>query len=224
MCKRMLAQLSEFAPDFFHPIHSALVLGSFFGSGRFALPPIQAVEEMDAIHFLAQGNNSRFLFGIGIHRRCPRRSLSSRTLRRKFYVSGFESSGLNQFRVCSCLLGVIGANMRCKLLVALQLEVAHHFVERFTGRWTRGVEPPGTFRATKTPKPLLFNPYQLPVHGFQCRAAPQRCLNTCPSTRLPPRTSSFPGGVLPDRGRKPSSGLAWRKMHKGTGGVYMLQF
>jgi len=68
-------------------------------------------------------------------------------------------------------VGVIGANVGCKLSVALQFEVAHHFVERCTGGWTRRVEPPGTFRATKTPKPLLLNPYQLPAHGFQCRCA-----------------------------------------------------
>jgi hypothetical protein len=29
----------------------------------------------------------------------------------------------------------------------------------------RGFEPPATFGATKTPKTLLLNPYQLPVHG-----------------------------------------------------------
>ena len=68
--------------------------------------------------------------------------------------------------------GVIGANVGCKLLVALQFEIAHHFVERCTGRWTRRVELPSTFRATKTPKPLLLNPYQLPAHGFHGRCAP----------------------------------------------------
>jgi hypothetical protein len=68
---------------------------------------------------------------------------------------------------------VIGANMHCKLFVALQLEVAHHFIERHARRRTRRSEPPATFGATKTPKPLLLNPHQLPAHGFQCRCAPK---------------------------------------------------
>jgi hypothetical protein len=79
--------------------------------------------------------------------------------------------GLNYSEFVFFAIGVIGANMGCELLVALQLEVAHHLVERCTGGWTRRVEPPATFRATETPKPLSFNPYQLPVHGFQCRCA-----------------------------------------------------
>ena len=53
-----------------------------------------------------------------------------------------------------------------KLLVALQLEVAHHFIERCAGRRSRGLEPPATFGATKTPKPRLLNPYQLSAHGL----------------------------------------------------------
>ncbi|MGA7358818.1 MAG: hypothetical protein WBW70_08185, partial [Candidatus Sulfotelmatobacter sp.] len=66
-----------------------------------------------------------------------------------------------------CALGswVIGANMGCKLFVALQLEVAHHFIERRADGRARGFEPPATFGATKTPETLLLNPYQLPVHG-----------------------------------------------------------
>jgi hypothetical protein len=53
---------------------------------------------------------------------------------------------------------VIGANMRYKLFVALQLEVAHHFIERFAGGRTSGLEPPTTFGATKTLKTLFLNP------------------------------------------------------------------
>jgi hypothetical protein len=60
---------------------------------------------------------------------------------------------------------VIGANMQGKLFVALQLEVAHHFIERCAGWRTRSLEAPTTFGATKTPKTLLLNPYQLPAHG-----------------------------------------------------------
>jgi hypothetical protein len=74
--------------------------------------------------------------------------------------------------------------MGCKLFVALQLEVAHQFIERFAGGRTRGFEPPATFGATKTLKTLLLNPYQLPAHGHLCRCAPT-------STRLLSRDETF---------------------------------
>jgi hypothetical protein len=60
---------------------------------------------------------------------------------------------------------VIGANMGCKLFVALRLEVVHHFVEGVARRCSRRFEPPVTFGTTKTPKTLLLNPHQLPAHG-----------------------------------------------------------
>jgi hypothetical protein len=34
------------------------------------------------------------------------------------------------------------------------------------------LEPPATFGATKTPKTLLLNPYQLPAHGERILQAP----------------------------------------------------
>ena len=77
-----------------------------------------------------------------------------------------DRCGLNYSDVCA--LGswwVIGANMQCKLLVALQHEVAHHFIERCAGGRTRRFEPPATLGATKTEKTLLLNPYQLHAHG-----------------------------------------------------------
>jgi hypothetical protein len=58
-----------------------------------------------------------------------------------------------------------------KLFVALKLEVAHHFIERFAFRSTGRFEPPSTFGATKTPKTLQFDPYQLPAHGCLCLCA-----------------------------------------------------
>jgi hypothetical protein len=64
---------------------------------------------------------------------------------------------------------VIGANMGFKFFVALQLEDAHHFVERFAFNGIGGFEPPPTFGAPKTPKTLQLNPYQLPAHGCLCR-------------------------------------------------------
>jgi hypothetical protein len=68
---------------------------------------------------------------------------------------------------------VIGANMQGKLFVALQLKVPHHFIEGCAGERTRRLEPPPTFGATKTPKTLLLNPYQLPAHGRLCRCSPK---------------------------------------------------
>ena len=107
--------------------------------------------------------------------------------------------------------GVIGANMGCKLFVALQLEVAHHFIEGCAGGRTGRSEPPATFGATKTPKMGLLNPYQFPAHGCLRRCAPT-------STRLLSRdgtcwfaiNGSFHNGVLPDCSREtsPSLGVA----------------
>ena len=76
------------------------------------------------------------------------------------------------FRVCALGSWVIGANMQCKLFVALQLEVAHHFIERCAGGRTRRFEPPATFGATKTPKTRLFNPHQFPAHSAFVAARP----------------------------------------------------
>jgi hypothetical protein len=52
-----------------------------------------------------------------------------------------------------------------ELFIALQLEVAHHFIERCAGGRTRRLEPPVTFGATKTPKLFFINPNQIPAHG-----------------------------------------------------------
>ena len=76
------------------------------------------------------------------------------------------------FRVCALGSWVIGANMQCKLFVALHLEVAHHFIERCASGHTRGLEPPATFRTPKTPKTLLFDPHQFSAHGRLCSCAP----------------------------------------------------
>jgi hypothetical protein len=70
---------------------------------------------------------------------------------------GFQPASLPEF--CAPGSCVIGANMQCKRFVALQLEVAHHFIERCAGGPTGGFEPPATFGTTKTPKTLLVNPY-----------------------------------------------------------------
>jgi hypothetical protein len=68
--------------------------------------------------------------------------------------------------------GVIGANMGCEFFVALQLEVAHHFIERFADGRTRRFEAPATFGTSKASKTLLLGPYQLPAHDRLRRSAP----------------------------------------------------
>jgi hypothetical protein len=97
-------------------------------------------------------------------------------------------------------LGKIGANMGCKFLVALQLEVVHHFIERCALGRTRGFEPPATFGATKTAKTLLLNPYQLSAHGRLCRRAPTTRLGSTAATFWFAANSSFRirSAVLPD--------------------------
>jgi hypothetical protein len=129
------------------------------------------------------------------------------------------------FRVCALALKVIGANMQCKLFVSLQLEVAHHFIERCASGCTRGFESPATFGATKTPKTLMFNPHQFPIHGRLCRCAPRlsdRIASTRPSSR--DETFSFGSGVLPDCSKNRYAVWAWRQLHKETGEVYQRQF
>ena len=72
--------------------------------------------------------------------------------------------------------GVIGANMGYKLFVTLQLEVAHHVIERCAGGTISRFKTPATFGATKTPKKWLLNPYQFSAHGRLCRCASQHPL------------------------------------------------
>jgi hypothetical protein len=100
-------------------------------------------------------------------------SVYPQALRRKSaYLDPTVVVRFELLRVCALGSWVIGANMQRKLFVALQLEVAHHFVERGAGRRTRRFEAPATFGATKPPKTLLVNPHQFPAHGLLCRCAP----------------------------------------------------
>jgi len=65
--------------------------------------------------------------------------------------------------LCALAFGswVIGADMQRKLLVALRLKVPHRFIERLAS-WRAGrVKDPGTFGATRTPKKVMFDPYEL---------------------------------------------------------------
>ena len=106
------------------------------------------------------------------------------------------------------LFGVIGANMGAKLLIALQLEVAHDFFEGCAGGRIRSSEPPATFGATKTPKTRLLNPYHLPAHARICRPAPTstRLLSQDEMCRFA-MSDSFRSGVRPDCSRRPSPSL-----------------
>jgi hypothetical protein len=141
--------------------------------------------------------------------------------RKAAYLDPTVAVRFELFRVCALGSWVIGANMQCKLFVALQLEVAHHFIERCAGGRTRRFEPPATFGATKTPKTRLFNPHQFPAHGRLCRCAPSPS-EPMPGTRLPSREETFwvrhnvpfPRGVLPDCSRNL---WAQRKMCKRDG-------
>jgi hypothetical protein len=77
--------------------------------------------------------------------------------------------------------------MQFELFVSLQLEVAHHFIERCAGKRSGRFEPPSTFGATKTPKTLLVNPYQVPDHGTKrspCRSGVLLDCRRKPSRRL----------------------------------------
>ena len=100
--------------------------------------------------------------------------------------------------------------MQCKFSVALQLEVAHHFVERCAGERARRFESPATFGATKTPKALFLNPHQFSAHSFLRRCAPTSS-DRMPGTRLPSgdEAFSFQSRVLPDGARNLSSIWAW---------------
>jgi hypothetical protein len=117
------------------------------------------------------------------------------------------TSGFELFRVlalCTLASRVIGTNMQCELSVALQFKVSHHFIERSASGSAKRLEDPGAFGATKTPKSLLFNPYQRPIHGTLYRCAPALS-DRMPSTRLPSKDSafSFRRGVLPNCRGKP---------------------
>jgi hypothetical protein len=87
---------------------------------------------------------------------------------------------------------VLGADMQCKLFVALQLEVAHHFIERCAGERTGLFELPPTDGATKTPKTLLLNPHQLPDHGPPMRPD---CCGRCVKGRTEFTMRQFGGSV-----------------------------
>jgi len=54
-----------------------------------------------------------------------------------------------------------------KLLVALQLEIPHHFIKGFARGRAGGLEGPGACGTTKTTKMTSFNPHELASRGHQ---------------------------------------------------------
>jgi hypothetical protein len=123
---------------------------------------------------------------------------------------------LSVFALRALASWVMGANMRFKFPVAPQLKVPHHFTERCAGGWARRVEDPGAFGATPTSKTLLFNPYQLPIHGplFRCVTA---LSGRMPSRRLQSKDAAFSFRVAycltAEENRHP---VRARQKHKGT--------
>ena len=123
------------------------------------------------------------------------------------------------------LFRVIRANMGCKLLVPPQLEVAHHFIERCAGGGSKRFEPPVTFGATKTPKMLFLNPYQLSAQSASvaaCQRVPAFCQETkCFGSPLTAPLAAAP----PHCSRKPSpSSSVEEDAQKRWTKVYMRHF
>lgn len=63
---------------------------------------------------------------------------------------------------------VFGANMGCKIFIALILVLLHHFIERFPGGRSRRIKHPNAFGATPPLRTLSFGPYQFAPHGLHC--------------------------------------------------------
>jgi len=85
---------------------------------------------------------------------------------------------------------VNGANVRCKLPIAPQFKVPHHFIERLARGRAGRVEDPGALGATPTSKTLPFNPNQFPVHDSAASLSPTLS-DRMPSTRLPSKDAAF---------------------------------
>jgi hypothetical protein len=98
--------------------------------------------------------------------------LPANPARKAAYLDSMVVVRFELSRACALASWVIGANMQGKLFVALHLEVSHHFIERCAGGRTRSFEAPTAFGATKAPKTLLLNPYQLPAHGLPVSLRP----------------------------------------------------
>jgi hypothetical protein len=101
---------------------------------------------------------------------------------------------------------VIGAHMRRKLLIAIRLEVAHHFIERSPARSFRWLESPSAIGAAEAPKTRSLNPCQLPDHGrasyrtrisIVCRASYVFKQNSCAFRSRNPYPGQFDASLQP---------------------------
>lgn len=121
--------------------------------------------------------------------------------------------------------GVIGAKVGRKLFVTLPPEVFLHLIERCAQGRIGRFEPPATFGATKPPKTLLLNPYQLPHHGhLGCSAPTSSCLLSMDETCRFGIYGSFCSDALPDSHRTPSASLGWWTIDKSMGKVNRRRF
>ena len=76
-------------------------------------------------------------------------------------------------------MGVFGANMGCKLFVALRLEVPHHFIKGIADGRAGGLEDPGACGATETLETAFFDPYELAYRRHYSRKTKFRVLMFC---------------------------------------------
>jgi hypothetical protein len=76
-------------------------------------------------------------------------------------------------------MGVFGANMGSKLVVALQLEVPHHSIKGIACGRAGGLEDPGACRATETLKMAFFDPYELAYRRHYSRKTKSWVLMFC---------------------------------------------
>ena len=76
-------------------------------------------------------------------------------------------------------IGVFGANVGSKLVVALQLEVPHHSLKGIARGRAGGLEDPGACGATETLKTAFFDPYELAYRRHYSRKTKSRVLMFC---------------------------------------------
>jgi hypothetical protein len=76
-------------------------------------------------------------------------------------------------------IGVFGANVGSKLVVALQLEVPHHSIKGIARGRAGGLEDPGACGATETLKTAFFDPYELAYRRHYSRKTKSRVLMFC---------------------------------------------
>jgi len=122
------------------------------------------------------------------------------------------------------LFGGIGATMRRKLLVALQREVLHHRIERYTGGLLRKFEPPATFGATETPQ--CDSSIHASLHLMDASIATLQRAPACMKARNVQlhHQRLLPHRVLPHWSRKRPPTLEGRTIHRRMRKVYFCRY